>query len=181
MREQHLKARERRDFFSNRFEDKAKNYRYSDYLKTENPADENIVAYEVSYQLSYVSSKNELRMNTPITFIVYAVMNPETDNQIYDRTKNMILDMQGKQSGDKFNPSTRKFLNENDKYLNIEIAPRGLEKLERDDFSQRNSYEKLSHSNIFVEEIDKNVELENKSGRGGFHMTTTTNHFDGSY
>lgn len=174
LKELHNIAKQRRKFYAEKFPDKPKPA-YSEFLKNDNPVDANIIVYEVSYQLSYESAKQGLKMKNPQTFTIYALAGIETSDSIYEKTKMMVLDMKGEKTGENLNLGTRAYFDINDDYLNIEVAPRGLEKVESKRIVPKH-YDNLLKGDFVVEQLDNKVSLTNKKNYSS-RMNLDIRHF----
>lgn len=161
-KELHYMAKTRRDFFKEKFPEE-KVPKYSEFLKNENPVDNRIMAYEVSYQLSYESQKEGLKMKQPRTFTIYALQGLQSADEIYERTKTMVLDMKAKGTTNTLPIGTRGYFDDNDKYLNIEVNPRGMEAVENKKVLAKH-YEKILNNDFAVDSLDEEVKIENKKG-----------------
>lgn len=161
-RELHQKAKARKEVYSKYFGEEEKP-KYNEFLKNENPVDKHIEVYDVSYQVSYKSDENALIMETKQTFRVYAIKEFETESNVYQRTKDMILDMKGQETGQPMNLASRDYFNDNDSYLNIKVEPRGLEKQDKRVLNN-NNYNQLLQNNYVVDEMDTSFDVKNKKG-----------------
>lgn len=174
-RELHQKAKSRREIYKKYYEDKP-TPKYSEFLKNENPIDKQIVVYEVSYQVSYKSQDSSLMMDSAETFYVYAIREFETEDMIYHRTKDMILDMKGSNTNAGLNDRTREYFNDNPQYLNIKVEPRGMEKVDKKVLNN-NNYNRLLQNSFVVENLDSTISLKNKKGKTAFKQKLNVNHF----
>lgn len=159
LKQRHLFAREQYNAFQEKFPDKAKNTKYSDFLKDKTPLEKEIVAYEVSYQVSYRGTVDEITIN-PRTFIVFGFRGQEAE--IQNRTMDMVLDSKGTKSNVKLSPNTAQAINDS---TQVNIRPRGMEESSRKPNNMEVS--KVVQGGFFVKDLDSRVKLINKKGREG--------------
>jgi len=157
MKQLHAKARARRELYQQLGGDPE---RYGRFLAKDNPVDKYITAYDVSYQLSYRGETGGLFIQ-PETFTVYTIRGPETDNDIYQRTKDMVIDMKGTKTGDNLPPSSREKLQDD---VSVFVNPRGLERNEEKRFDL-DIYKGLQQGGYHLEKLDTEVKLKNSKGR----------------
>ncbi len=158
MREKHAQAKKQRSIFAQKF-DKQDLPSYSSFLKRETPLENQIIAYEVSYQVSYRGQVDDITIS-PQTFLVYGFRNNES--QIRENTMNMLIDSKGKITGHNLHPNTAKTIESN---ADIKIFPRGME----ESFKQVPSDIKrqVINQNYVVKELDTTIKMKNKKGRTG--------------
>lgn len=137
--------------------------KYSDFLKRDTPLDDEIVSYEVSYQLTYSGESDEIK-STPYTFVVYGRRGQESD--IESRTMKMIIDSRGVVTDENFNTGITEKL-EKDSNTNIHATPRGMEQV-TDRIERENIVNAItSGSQYHVRELDNTIKFKNKKGGEG--------------
>jgi hypothetical protein len=159
-KEQHARARAKKQLYED-ITGKS-DIEYSEFLKNNSPIEEYIEVYNVSFQLSYRGESGSLQIN-PQTFQVYALKGFETENEIYQNTMDMVLDMKGEKTNNELPPNTREKLENS---VKIEIKPRGMEKTNLTQIKDTSVYEGLVlGGGKYVKNLDNVTTLKN--GKGG--------------
>ena len=158
MKQRHKEAREKKKLYEEFYPEEEKKP-YSYFLREKTFIDEQIVAYQVSYQVSYRGDIGGIFIS-PKTFIVYGIAGQE--NEIYNRTMNMILGAEGNKTGNQLPVGTQEAISRG---AEIKVFPRGMEEsFKRPKVSQ---YEQVFEKNFHVENLDSVVEMKNHKNRKG--------------
>lgn len=166
MRERHAFAKEQKSFFEKEFGET--DLKYSDFLKSDSPLSNQLVTYDVSFQLSYRGRHGHLDINRQ-TFQVTGFRGDES--QIYNNTMNLVLDSKGKMTNNNFSPNTLTAIEDN---IVIKINPRGMEESTRK--PSREEIEKVIGSRFTISGLDKDMGIKNKAGTTG-KMNLDIRHF----
>jgi len=171
VKQRHQVAKFQQQLYVNKFGEhslKANGLRYSDFLKNKTPLENQIVVYDVSFQISY-SGNSESLISNMATFKVIGFRGNET--QIKSNTMEMVLDSKGKVTRENFQPNT---LNAVENSTQIDIKARGLEESTAN-LSNIELRNLIEHGNI-VKELDETLKFKNKKGREGT-MNMDIRHF----
>lgn len=169
MEKRHQLAKMQRDYFKKEFPEKDLP-EYSKFLKNDSPIRENIVAYQVSFQLSYRGSNDDMIFQTAHTFNVYGLRGQESE--IQEKTMNSVLDAKGESSGDSFKPNTIEMIENNAK---VDVLPRGMEQTQKNKLSDKELRQVLQ-SGIAFDYIPNKIKFKNKKNREG-EMKLDLRHF----
>lgn len=167
MKARHAEAKKQKELFSNKFKDE-KQPNYFNFLKGETPLENRIIAYEVSYQVSYRGAVDSINVPSS-TFTIYGFKGQE--NEIEKRTMNMILDSKGKMTGANFAGGT---INAIENSTEIRVLPRGMEQSSKK--VSRKDLENVVESGFVVKNLDSDLKFTNKKGREG-RMKLDIRHF----
>jgi len=154
----HESAKAQRVYFETNFPSQ-KVPKYSDFLKNNSPISEEIVTYDVSYQVSYTGMKDDITIN-PQTFEVIGFKNDAS--KIETDTMDMIIDAKGEISDNNFTGKTSDAIKNN---TTINITPRGLESTSKK--PSRNDINRIISGEVIVKKLDTSVNMKNRKGRVG--------------
>lgn len=171
MKERHARARKQRDLFNELTG--TQNNNYSDFLGNETPLDKKVVAYDVSYQVSYSSNSNRIDIKSPETFRVYALQSAQTEDKITQNVTFAIQNVRGTQTNKQFNSSAQRVIGDNTK-VNLERVdmPRGFEKSQKLTYSAE-IIDSLKGGRMFVEGRDQKVNVQNKKSSAKMSVDIT--------
>ena len=167
LRQRHAEAKFQRELYVQRFGEE-KVPKYSSFLRNTTPLEEQLVVYDVSFQVSYRGNKDDLLIS-PVTFKVVGFKTQE--QQIRDRTMNLILDSKGSTSKVGFRPNTLKAV---EGATQVDVKPRGMEESTAN--LSKADLRKVAEDRFLVKELDNKVEFSNKKGRKG-SMDLDIRHF----
>ena len=157
MKQVHAQARKEQQLYQQLTGKKAD---YNQFLKQSSPFDESIVAYDVSYQMTYMSMKNNLNISSPETYRVYALNTDNIENNIITNTTESVKNLKAS-SGNGFHPDTQKMIESNIKVNVSKIrTPRGIETPDGKVVYNSEIVEKVKQNGIYVESIDLPVKVE---------------------
>lgn len=157
LKKRHENARFQRELYRKEFSDE-KEPSYFDFMRKETPLESKIVAYDVSYQISYTGTENSFISN-PKTFKVYGFAGQESE--IQKRTMNMVLDSKGSNTGTGFSSGTLDMLEQN---IKTDIFPRGMEESKNN--LEKNELSKVFENGFFVKDLDSKLKFKNKKREG---------------
>lgn len=171
LRERHKQAKEQRELYQDKF-GKENTPSYFEFLKNQTPLQREIIAYDVSFQVSYRGVSDSFD-STPKTFRVYGFAGEESE--IQKRTMNMILDSKGASSGDNFVGGSIDMIEQNtDVKISSGIKPRGME--ESFQTITRENASRVVESGFYVENLDDKFKFKNAKKREG-EMKLDISHF----
>lgn len=153
MKELHSKAKIRRQIYE---EKTGEQLPYHKFLKYDNPVDENIIMYEVTYQFDYQKFKMADKKN----FSVIALKSPNVEDEIEKRTTQMFVDIKTPQ-GEGINQGLQKTIIEES---DIDLKPRGMEQIPAKELTPED-YEKIKQGDFVIDTVDEDVKIKNKSGK----------------
>jgi len=153
MKELHSKARIRRQIYE---EKTGEQLPYHKFLRCDNPVDENIVMYEVTYQFDYQKFKMADKKN----FSVIALKSPNVEDEIEKRTTQMFVDIKTPQ-GEGINQGLQKTIIEES---DVDLKPRGMEQIPAKKLTPED-YEKIKQGDFVIDTVDEDVKIKNKSGK----------------
>ncbi len=157
MRERHKTAKKERAYFQSQFR---KELPYHEFLRKKSPLAEQIIAYDVSFQISYRGKIDELYI-TGKTFTVYGLKGSESD--IENKAIDMVINSKGKITESPLNKRTITAIENAES--GIEVKPRGLEPSGRE--LSRDKILNVIENKYFVENLDNIVTIKNKKGQKG--------------
>lgn len=157
VKNQHKQARIQREFYEELTGNKGK---YQDFMKNETPLDDQVVVYDVSYQMTYMSNNNNFSVESPQTFRVYALNGQYTQENIVQNTIEAVKNMKSPNTGSGLNVGLQRTI---DRDLDVQTSkvplPRGFEK-NSDVKLNKDIIDSVKNSNgFYVETLDSNVQI----------------------
>lgn len=170
MKQRHLRAKKQQQLYQSKF---SKDAKYYDFLKNNNPLQQSVQTYQVSYQISYIGDFDSLITKWSTFEVTTYEQNAE---EIKQKTMNMLLDSRGQITGDMFNQGAQEVIKDNTT-INVEpkIYPRGAEKKQQQTFKSVEEIEDIYSNKYKVVGVDK-LKFENKKKRKG-EMKLDFRHF----
>lgn len=150
---------------------------HSEFMRTDTPFKDLIVAWEVSYQLTYTpKNKTLMSISKSDTFIVYGVRSPQFEDNIVLNTTEAVQNMKGK-SGAGFSTPTQQMIGRELKVTPDETRmPRGMELKDKLDLN-REIIENVASKGIYLETVDQDATVKNKKGTEAKMKTDLTTYF----
>lgn len=149
------------------------------FLSGEDPLTGSIVAYDVSYQLDYVTSSNKLLINSSDTFRVYAFKpNFYTEDKIVENTRDAIRNAKSPKTGNTFSaPTQDKAMSDNS--LKVDLKEfRGMELANLQEVKEDLINNLKVGKGFYVEKKDTDMTVRNKSGYTVKMKGDLTRYFD---
>lgn len=166
MKDYHAVVRQRKEFYKSVNPDQ--DVKYSDFMRSENPVDSNLVALQVTFGLDYSSKKNQFSIAQE-TFTIYAYNSPNLQDNIYQRVQESIVQSRSV-GGNQFNDGVKGALISGalSRQLDIkfqELDIRGMEL--KENFEKKKSiYEDLETGEGFAtESLPKTITIKGKSSK----------------
>jgi len=169
MKQRHKVAKLQREYFKEEFPKKDLPS-YSEFLKNDSPIREEIIAYEVSYQLNYQGITDDMFIDNSQTFYVYGLKGME--KEIEERSMNALLDSKGENNSMHFNRGTLEML-ETKKPVNI--TPRGMEQAPKKKINDK-ELRQVIENKIAFDHIPNKIKFTNRKNREG-EMKLDITHF----
>lgn len=167
MKNVHAQAKREQQFYKDLTGNDSK---YNEFLKSESPLDTSVVAYDVSYQMTYMSTSNNFEIQTPQTFRVYAMATDSAEQNIVTNTIEAVKNMKAP-GGQGLNSGLQRTIDSN---LNVTTrkvpTPRGFELSEQKTID-KDVIEKIRENGIYVETMDEGVTIQ-----GGKKRNTNSAH-----
>lgn len=157
--QRHDRAKEQRQFFEEVTGNKG---RYSDFLRNETPLVQNLVVYDVSYQFTYSSTKNEFSFKSPVTYKIYTIESSQTSGKIYRSTIDAIQNMKDR-DGNTLNTGLKEQIEDKTKVdLSKTYLPRGMEKGSSASITPDILDKVIQSKGFYVEPNDEKISVKGK-------------------
>ncbi|MFW6282486.1 MAG: hypothetical protein ACOC1P_00330 [Minisyncoccales bacterium] len=137
----------------------SKGVSYQDFRADKTPLENQVVAYDVSFQASYRGNVGGIFIALK-TFTVFGLRGDEEN--IQQKTMEMVVTSRGKSTSAMFNPGLADAVEGN---LDVKVKPRGMEQSEKK--PRIDEYETIFTGGFAVRELDTEMKFKNHKNREG--------------